>query len=171
MAQDAFSGVFPFSRIVVYFDIHRADLQALSALDAFAFITMNAEQGEVAHRLEEDRNGADIFAEGAIVLEQDGEEDAHHVIDQVADKEKHEHGVLGGFTVMEQQKDKDERQSKHDVTDEAEFLPRTLGLFVRKQVENHGGPATIAAPTATEEQRSEDFSDGIMQHACSENPR
>ena len=129
MAQDAFSGVFPFSRIVVYFDIHRADLQALSALDAFAFITMNAEQGEVAHRLKEDRDGADILAEGAIILEQDGEEDAYHVIDQVADKEKHEHGVLGGFAVVEQQKDEDKRQCKHDITDEAEFLSWTLGLL------------------------------------------
>lgn len=61
---------------------------------------MDAEQGEVTHRLEEDRDGADIFAKGAIVLEQDGEEDAHHVIDQVADKEEYEHGMLGGFTKM-----------------------------------------------------------------------
>ena len=171
MAQDAFSGVFPFSRIVVYFDIHRADLQALSTLDAFAFVAMDAKQGEVTHRLEEDRDGTDIFAEGAIVLEQDGEEDAHHVIDQVADQEKQEHGVLGGFAIMEQQEDQDEGECKHDVTDEAEFLPRTLGLFVRKQVENHGGPATIAAPTPTEEQWSEDFSDGIVQHACTYHSR
>ena len=69
---------------------------------------MYAEQGEVTHRLEEDRDGADIFAKGAIVLEQDGEEDAHHVIDQVADKEEQKHGVFGGFAIMEQQKDEDE---------------------------------------------------------------
>ena len=36
---------------------------------------MDAEQGEVAHRLEKDRDGTDILAEGAIVHEQDGEED------------------------------------------------------------------------------------------------
>ena len=129
MAQDAFSGVFPFSRIVVHFYIHRTDFQAFATLNTFAFVTMDAEQGEVAHRLEKDRDGTDILAEGAIVLEQDGEEDAHHVIDQVADKEKHEHGVLGGFAVVEQQKDEDKRQRKHDITDEAEFLPRTLGLL------------------------------------------
>lgn len=91
---------------------------------------MDAEQGEVTHRLEEDRDGADVLAESTIVLEQDGEEDARHVIDQVADKEEQEHGVLVGFTVVEKQKDKDERQRKHDVTDEAEFLSRALGLLV-----------------------------------------
>ena len=102
MAQDTLGGIFPFAGIVVHFYIHRTDLQAFAAMDAFALVAMDAEQGEVAHRLEEDRDGTDILAKGAIVLEQDGEEDAYHVIDQVADKEKHKHGVLGGFTVMEQ---------------------------------------------------------------------
>ena len=101
MAQDTLSGIFPFTGILVHFYIHRTDFQAFVAVDALAFVAMDAEQGEVTHRLEEDRDGADILAEGAVVLEQDGEEDAHHVIDQVADEEKHKHGVLGGFTIME----------------------------------------------------------------------
>ena len=139
-------------------------------MNTFFLVAADAEQGEVAHRLEEDRDGADILAEGTVVFEQDGEEDSYHVINQVADKEKHEHGLLGGFAVMEQQEDEDERQRKHDVTDEAEFLSRTLGLLVGKQVEDHGRPASIAAPAATEEQGSEDLGDGIMQHACTYHP-
>ena len=169
MAEDAFRGVLAFSGIVVDFHLHRADFQAFAAVDAFALVAMDAKQREVTHRLEEDSDGADILAEGAVVFEQDGEEDSYYVINQVADKEEHEHGVLSGFAVMEQQEDEDERQRKHDVTDEAEFLPRTLGLFVGKQVEDHGRPASIAAPAATEEQGSEDFGDGIMQHACTDN--
>ena len=93
---------------------------------------MDAEQGEVTHRFEEDCDGADILAEGAIVLEQDGQQDAHHVIDQVADKEKHKHGVLGGFAKMEQQEDEYQRQREHDVPDEAEFLSWAFGLFIWK---------------------------------------
>ena len=109
MAKDTLCGVLAFAGIVVYFHFHRADLQAFAAVDAFAFIAMDAEQGEVTHRLEENRDGADILAEGTIVLEQDGEENSNHVIDQVADQEEHEHSVLGGLAIMEQQEDEDER--------------------------------------------------------------
>lgn len=165
MAQDAFCGIFAFAGIVVDFHFHRAYLQTFAAMDALALIAMDADQREIAHRLEEDRDGTDVLAESAIVLEKDGEEDAHHVIGQVANKEKHEHGVLGGFAVMEQQEDEYQRQDEHDVTDETEFLSRTLGLLVWQQVEDHGGPTSVAAPAATEKQRSEDFGDEIMQHA------
>ena len=55
--------------IVVYFDFHRTDLQAFAAVDTLAFVAMDADQREIAHGLEEDRDGADIFAEGAIVLD------------------------------------------------------------------------------------------------------
>ncbi len=68
---------------------------------------MDAQQGEVAHGLEEDRDGTDVFAEGAIVLEHNGKEDARHIIDQIADEKQHEHGVLVGFAEMEQQENED----------------------------------------------------------------
>ena len=68
---------------------------------------MDAQQGEVAHWLEEDRDGTNVFAEGAIILEHHGKKDAHHIIDQVADEKQHEHGVLVGFVEMEQQDDED----------------------------------------------------------------
>ena len=70
-------------------------------MDAFALVAMDAKQREVTHRLEEDRDGADVLTEGAIVLEQDGEENSYYVIDQVADEKKQKHGVFGGFAVME----------------------------------------------------------------------
>ncbi len=68
---------------------------------------MDAQQGEVAHLLEEDRDGTDLFAESAVVLEHNGKKDARHIIDQVADEKQHEHGVLVGFVKMEQQEDED----------------------------------------------------------------
>ena len=68
---------------------------------------MDAEQRKITHRFEEDRDRADIFAEGAVVLKHHSEGDADHVIDQVADEEQHEHCVLVGFVKMEQQEDKD----------------------------------------------------------------
>ena len=42
---------------------------------------MDAKQGKVTHRLEEDRDGTDVLAECAVVLEQNSQEDAHHIID------------------------------------------------------------------------------------------
>ena len=108
MAQDTFGGVFALAGIVVHFHFHWTDFQAFAAVDTLAFVAMDAKQRKVTHWFEEDRDGADILAEGAVVLEQDGEEDAHHVIDQVANEEKHKHGVLGGFAIMEQQEDEDE---------------------------------------------------------------
>ena len=69
-------------------------------MDTFVFVAMDANQGEVAHRLEEDGDGTDIFAEGAVVLEQYRKEDTHHVINQIAYEKQQEHGVLRGFAEM-----------------------------------------------------------------------
>ena len=41
-----------------------------------------------------------------------------------------------------------------------------MWLLVGEEVEDHGGPAGIATPTAPEEERPEDFSDEIMKHTC-----
>ena len=90
MAQDALCGVFAFAWIFIYLNIHRAHFQAFATLDAFALVAMDAQQGEVAHRLEEDRDGTDVFAKGAIILEHNGKKDAHHIIDQIADEKQHE---------------------------------------------------------------------------------
>ena len=165
VSQDALGGVFAFTRILIRLYVHRADFQAFATLDAFALVAMDAQQGEVAHRLEEDRDGTDVFAKGAVVLERHGEGDTDRVIDQIADEEHHKEIVRGGFPEMEQQEDKSQRQCKHDVTDETYLLSRALRLFVRKEVKDHGRPAAIAAPTPTEKQWTEDLGDGIVQNA------
>lgn len=72
-------------------------------MDALLLVAADAEQGKVAHRLEEDRDGTDVFAESAVVLEQHSQGNAKHIINQVADEEKHEQGVFDGFAEMEQQ--------------------------------------------------------------------
>ena len=50
-AQDALGGVFALSAFFVDLDVHRADLQAFVAVDAFAFVTMHAQERKIAHRL------------------------------------------------------------------------------------------------------------------------
>ena len=63
---------------------------------------------------------------------------------------------------QEQCRDKDQRQGKGDVADEAELFARNLRCLVRQQVEDHRRPAGIAAPAASEDQRAEDLGDGIV---------
>ena len=165
VTQNTFCGVISLARIVVHFHIHRTNFQALAALNALLLVAVDAEHGKVTHRLEEDRDRANVLAEGAIIFECYSENNAHHIIDQIPDKENHEHRMLGGFPEMEQQKNKDKGKGEDNVTDEANPFPRTLRLFVRQQVENHGGPTAVAAPTTTEKQWPEDLCDGIMQNA------
>ena len=58
-------------------------------MDTFLLIAADAEQGEIAHRLEEDCDGTDVLAESVVVPEQHSQGDADHVIDQIADEEEH----------------------------------------------------------------------------------
>ena len=66
-------------------------------MNALAFVAADTKQGKVAHRLEKDRDGTEVFAKSAIVLEQNSEKDTHHIIAQIADEKEHEHGVCSGF--------------------------------------------------------------------------
>ena len=91
LAEDAFGRVFPAAGIFVHFDIHRADFQALAALDAFAFVAFYAQHREVAHRFQEHCDRTYVFAEGAVVFQNEGEEDSYHIIQHVAGNEKVKH--------------------------------------------------------------------------------
>ena len=51
VTENALSCVFSLARFFVDFDIHRTNLQALATMDAFIFITMDAQKRKVAHRL------------------------------------------------------------------------------------------------------------------------
>ena len=133
-------------------------------MDAFAFVATDTQQREVTHRLEKDRDGADVLAEGAVVFEKHGERDADRVVEQVADKEQQEQGVCGRFSKVHQQEDEHQRTRKYDVADGPQLSSWTLRLLVRQQVENHGRPAGVAAPAPAEGQRSEYFGDGVMQN-------
>ena len=68
LAKDALGGVLSVARIAVDFHIHRADLYALAAVDAFFLVAFDAKPGEIAHRLQEYRYRTNVFAEGAVVF-------------------------------------------------------------------------------------------------------
>ena len=90
VAEDALRGVLPLAGVVVHLHVHRTDFQTFAAMNALTFVATDAQHGEVTHRLEEDRDGTDVLAEGAVVFEDHGERDADRVVEQVADKEQHE---------------------------------------------------------------------------------
>ena len=150
VAEDALRGVLPLAGVVVHLHVHRADFQTFAAMDAFAFVATDAQHGEVTHRLEENGDGTDVLAEGAVVFEDHGKRDADRVVEQVADKEQHEQGVCGRFSKVHQQEDEHQRTRKYNVPDETQLSSRALRLLVRQQVENHGRPAGVAAPAPTE---------------------
>ena len=67
-AEDALRSVFPSAGLLVDLYVHGADTQAFPAVDAFAFIAVDAQQGKIAHGLEKNRNGTKILAERAVIL-------------------------------------------------------------------------------------------------------
>ena len=68
LAKDALGGVFSVACIAVDFHIHRTNLQALVAVDAFFLIAFDTKPREVAHRLQENRYRTNVFAKGAVVF-------------------------------------------------------------------------------------------------------
>ena len=68
LAEDAFGGALSVARIAVDFHIHRANLQALAAVDAFFLIAFDAKPREIAHRLQKNRYRTNVFAESAVVF-------------------------------------------------------------------------------------------------------
>lgn len=69
VAKNARSPVFTFAGFFVDLHIHRANSQAFAAADAFTFVTVNAQQGEIAHRLEKYCDRTQVFAECTVILE------------------------------------------------------------------------------------------------------
>ena len=67
VAEDALRSVFPFAGFFVDLHIHGADAQAFTAVDAFALVTVDAQQGEIAHGLEEHRDGTQVFTERPVI--------------------------------------------------------------------------------------------------------
>ena len=163
VAQDALRGVLPFPRILVHLHIHRTDLQAFPALDALALVAADTQTRKITHRLQEHGYWTKIFTEGAVVAEDEGKSDAHHIIDDVAVNEEAEKDVVRGFPEIKEHPYKNQGEHEHDVPKESQLGPFVLRMFVGQQVKNHRRPAAITAPSPSEKQRPEYLGDKIVE--------
>ena len=68
VAEDALRPIFPPAGFLVDLHVHRADPQALAAMDALLLVAVNAQQRKIAHGLEKHRDGAKILAKRAVIL-------------------------------------------------------------------------------------------------------
>ena len=159
VAEDALRSVFPFAGFLVDLHVHRADPQALAAMDALLLIAVDAQQGKIAHRLEEHRNGTQILAERPVVLAHAGKRNARRIVKRVSGEEQPEHDLLQVRNFhQEQPGHQRQRQGEHGIAQHAQFFfSRLLRLLVGQKVQHHGRPAGIAAPAAPEQQRPEDL--------------
>ena len=72
---------------------------------------------------------------------------------------------------QEQSCNKSQGKSKDDIPDPPYLLPWLLRHFIRQEVQNHRSPAGIAAPSASENQRSEYLCHGIVDSRSFEDTR
>ena len=79
-AKDAFRSVLPAARIVGYVHIHGTYAPALPAMNTFVFVAFDADQREIAHRLQNNGDGADVFTKSPVIPEGKSKGDAHGVI-------------------------------------------------------------------------------------------
>ena len=91
VAEDAFRSIFSFAGFLVDLHVHGTDPQTFAAVDTFTLITMDPQQGEIAHGLEEHRDGAEILAERAIILEGECQHDASDVVKHISSEKQPEH--------------------------------------------------------------------------------
>ena len=91
IAENALRSVFPFAGFFVDLHVHGTDPQTFAAVDTFTFVAMDPQQGEIAHGLEEHRDGAEILAERAIILEGECQHDASDVVKHISSEKQPEH--------------------------------------------------------------------------------
>ena len=60
-------------------------------MNTFTLVTMDPQQGEIAHGLEKHRDGAEILAERAIILEGECQHDASDVVKHISSEKQPEH--------------------------------------------------------------------------------
>ena len=94
VAEDALRSIFSFAGFLVDLHVHGTDPQTFAAVDTFTLVTMDPQQGEIAHGLEKHRDGTQIFAERAIILERESQSNARDVIERVSGEEQPEHDLL-----------------------------------------------------------------------------
>ena len=130
-AENAFGAVFSLACVVGRIHVHRTYLLALAAGDALFGIVLDAEQGEVTGRFQEDRHWADVFAEGAVILKGEGQGDARDVIDCVTDEEAVKHDPLQiGYLQKKQGTDEKQGACEHQITDESQIFSRLGRNFI-----------------------------------------
>ena len=94
VAEDALRSVFSFAGFLVDLHVHGADPQTFSAMNALILIAVDSQQGKIAHGLKEHRDGTQIFAECAVILERKGECNARDIVKRISRKEHPEHNLL-----------------------------------------------------------------------------
>ena len=94
VAENTLCSVFPLAGLFIDLHIHGADPQTLAAVNTLIFVAVDAQEREVAHRLEEHRDGAQILAECTIILECECQCDARDVIERVSGEEQPEHNAF-----------------------------------------------------------------------------
>lgn len=109
LAEDALCGILATAGVFIHLDVHRTDLQAFPTADALVFIALDANQGIIAHGLQEHRYRADILAESAIVLQENGEGDTNSIIEDVTCDKERKHRVVVSFPEPEQEQDDGQR--------------------------------------------------------------
>ena len=99
VAENTLGAVFAVAGFFVDLHVHGADPETFAAVDTLAFVTVDAQEGKVAHGLEEHGDGAEVFAERPVVPEPKGQTDARYVVKSVSNQKEPEHDFfqVGGF--------------------------------------------------------------------------
>ena len=87
VAEDALRSIFSIAGFLVDLHVHGTDPQTFAAVDTFTLVTMDPQQGEIAHGLEKHRDGAEILAERPIIFESEGKRNADNIVKRIPGEE------------------------------------------------------------------------------------
>ena len=87
VAEDALRSIFSFAGFLVDLHVHGTDPQTFATVDTFTFVTMDPQQGEIAHGLEEHRDGTQVFTERPVILARECQRNARDVIECISGEE------------------------------------------------------------------------------------
>ena len=90
-AENALCTIFPFPGIIGNIYIHWAHAFALSARNAFLFVTLYPYKRIIAHRLQEHRDGTNVLTECSVVLKSICKDDANNIVEDISNNKRPEH--------------------------------------------------------------------------------
>ena len=128
IAENALCSIFSPAGFFINLHVHGTDPQTFAAVDAFTLVTMDPQQGEIAHGLEKHRDGAEILAERAAILERKRQRDARDVVECVSGQEHPEHDLLQ-IRGLHQEQAGNQRQRQYSIR---------LCLAIQHQTAVHG---------------------------------